>query len=118
MYPPIEQAGIDNRPTFGELLSDIVFHCDNNQVADALARKGASPWMYSFRHRPKCSPFGFGAAHGSEIAYVFNNFAEVLAEYKSDCKPSPEDLSLSKRIGELWTNFAKTGTPDVDLKRI
>merc|ERR1712217_120826 len=102
MYPPIETAAIDNRPLFSELLSDVVFHCDNNQVAAALARKGAFPWMYSFRHRPKCTALPFGAAHGSEIVFVFGNIAATIGSVKSDCKPSPEDLSLSRRIGQLW----------------
>merc|ERR1712241_1383436 len=101
MYPPIGVDGVDNRPRLSELVSDLVFHCDNNQVAHALASTGAAPWMYSFRHRPKCAPFGFGAAHASEIVYVFNNFAEVYDEFHVACTPSSEDMALAKRMGSL-----------------
>jgi para-nitrobenzyl esterase len=117
VYPPVEAPGIDNRPMLSELVSDLVFHCDNNQVAQALANKGAAPWLYSFRHRPACNVLGFGAAHGSEIAYVFQNFAEVYAEFNSTCTPSPEDFALSARMASLWASFARTGIPDTQWKR-
>lgn len=45
-----------------------------------------------------------GATHASEIGYVFGNLGP---DY------SAADRALSERMGAYWTNFAKTGDPNV-----
>jgi para-nitrobenzyl esterase len=51
---------------------------------------------------------GFGAAHATEIAYVFQNFG--LPPMNTEA--SPEDQALSDVMSSFWTNFAKRGDPN------
>lgn len=48
-----------------------------------------------------------GAAHASEISYVFGALASLR-----DVTVQPVDWALSGTIGAYWTNFAKTGNPN------
>ena len=49
----------------------------------------------------------YGAGHGSEIGYVFNNLrswnGSVIA---------PTDSAVAKMMNTYWANFAKTGNPN------
>ena len=51
---------------------------------------------------------GFGAAHATEIAYVFENFG--LPPMNTEA--SAEDQALSDVMSSYWTNFAKRGDPN------
>ena len=51
---------------------------------------------------------GFGAAHATEIAYVFQNFG--LPPMNNEA--TPEDRALSDAMSTYWTNFAKNGDPN------
>jgi hypothetical protein len=46
-----------------------------------------------------------GVHEGSEIAYVFGNFAPVMPATASD-------RAVSEEISSYWVNFAKTGDPN------
>jgi para-nitrobenzyl esterase len=50
----------------------------------------------------------FGAPHGSEIAYVFNN---LTARWGADTG-TPKDHEVAKMMNTYWANFAKTGDPN------
>jgi len=108
LYPIIE--GQDNRNALVDLVSDVTFHCPNREIGLALGAAGEAPWMYSFKRSPACPLFGFGlnvtgAAHASEIAYVFQElFTGTLS-----CMPPQEDVALAKAIGDLWGLFAREG---------
>jgi para-nitrobenzyl esterase len=49
----------------------------------------------------------FGAAHASEIPYVFNN----LRSRNNEPVP-PKDREVARMMISYWTNFAKTGDPN------
>jgi para-nitrobenzyl esterase len=51
-----------------------------------------------------------GAAHGSEIAYVF----ETLDKLHAGFVPSTEDLGMARLMHGYWIGFAKSGVPRVD----
>jgi para-nitrobenzyl esterase len=66
-------------------------------------------FVYYFSHRP---PYpdqpqfkDWGAAHASEIAYVFANFAPVMPA-------SASDRTVSDAVSSYWVNFAKKGDPN------
>jgi len=66
-------------------------------------------YVYYFNHRP---PYpnqpqfkDWGAAHGSEISYVFGNFTSAMP-------PGDTDKAVSEQLSTYWTNFAKTGKPN------
>jgi para-nitrobenzyl esterase len=50
----------------------------------------------------------YGARHGSEIAYVFNN----LNSRRGTVEITVVDEELARILNTYWANFAKTGSPD------
>jgi para-nitrobenzyl esterase len=52
-------------------------------------------------------PKPIGAAHASEILYVFRNLNPANASHVTD-----EQKALSEMMAKYWTNFAKTGDPN------
>jgi para-nitrobenzyl esterase len=53
------------------------------------------------------APIPVGAAHASELAYVFRHLDQNPA-----IKSTDEEKRLSDIISRYWTNFAKTGNPN------
>ena len=78
-------------------------------TARAITAKGAPAYIYLFSYvSPSMQQMmRYGAAHASEIAYVFNNLrswnGSVIA---------PKDSAVAKMMNTYWTNFAKTGNPN------
>jgi para-nitrobenzyl esterase len=66
-------------------------------------------YVYYFSHRPPYPNLplfkDWGAAHGGEIQYVFENFPAAMP-------PTASDRALSDEISSYWVNFAKTGDPN------
>ena len=106
LYPAVDENGVDNRNIAAQLFGAVTFHCDNRRVAQALSRAGAAPWVYSFNRKNPCFPFQ-GAAHGSEIPYVFNHVEAAWMD-NSSCAPLPEDYALARTVSGLWASFART----------
>jgi carboxylesterase type B len=62
-------------------------------------------YRYYYTHVPPTEAgAGLGCFHGSELAYVFGNL-DAAEGYGSS------DTVFSNQVMDLWTNFAKTGTP-------
>jgi para-nitrobenzyl esterase len=66
-------------------------------------------FMYYFTHRPPYPDLpmykDWGASHGGEIAYVFQNFP-------ANETPTSDDKSLSDQMASYWVNFAKKFDPN------
>jgi para-nitrobenzyl esterase len=66
-------------------------------------------YVYYFSHRPpypNAPQFkDWGAAHGGEIAYVFDNFTPAMPATASD-------RAVADEVSSYWVNFAKTGDPN------
>ncbi len=118
---------------YGEFARDILTAYPDNSETQALrsardlardATFGWSTWswarlqsstgkgkvfMYYFNHRPQYPDEArfkdWGAAHGSEIAFVFGNFTKQMPA-------TPEDKTVSEQLMLYWTNFAKYGNPN------
>ena len=78
-------------------------------TARAFVAKGTPAYLYLFSY---VSPsmqgrMRFGAAHGSEIPYVFNNLRT-----RNGATVDPKDEAVAKMINTYWANFAKTGDPN------
>jgi len=52
----------------------------------------------------------YGAGHGAEIAYVFNN----LDARWGASEATAEDEKVAEILNTYWANFAKTGNPNVN----
>ncbi len=78
-------------------------------TARAFAAKGAPAFIYLFSY---VSPsmqgrMRYGAAHGSEIPYVFDNLRG-----RTGATVAPKDQEVAKMMNTYWANFAKTGDPN------
>ena len=66
-------------------------------------------FLYYFTHRPPYPDLpqfkDWGASHGGEIAYVFQNFP-------ANETPTSDDKSLSDEMAAYWVNFAKKFDPN------
>jgi para-nitrobenzyl esterase len=76
--------------------------CPTLDVAVRAAAAGSPVFMYNF-DMPLDSVDGpLGAAHATEIVYVFGTLPSF----------TPEQAAVSLRMQQYWTQFAKTGDPN------
>lgn len=78
-------------------------------TARAFAAKGSPAYVYLFSYvSPSMQArMRFGAAHASEIPYVFGNLRN-----RSGAAPDPKDQEVSRMMNTYWVNFAKSGDPN------
>ena len=77
-------------------------------AADTTAAIGAPVYMYHFTHVADTALKKYGACHGSELPYVFGNFAGDQVSIPD----TTAEVQLSQNIIKYWTNFVKTGNPN------
>ncbi|XP_074527856.1 neuroligin-2b isoform X2 [Halichoeres trimaculatus] len=95
---------------------------DHQWVAPAVATaklhaEFQSPvFFYTFHHhcQTEARPEWADAAHGDEIPYVFG-IPMVGATDLFPCNFSKNDVMLSAVVMTYWTNFAKTGDPNLPV---
>jgi para-nitrobenzyl esterase len=93
-----------------DLFRDSAFAWNTWSWARLQSRTGKGKvYVYYFSHRPPYPDLpqfkDWGAAHGGEISYVFENFAANMS-------PSAADKAVSDEVSSYWVNFAKTGDPN------
>ncbi|WP_290794997.1 carboxylesterase/lipase family protein [Flavihumibacter sp. UBA7668] len=78
-------------------------------TATSFTAIGAPAFIYLFSYvSPSMQQrMRFGAAHASEIPYVFDNLIS-----RNGSSVAPEDQKMAKLMNRYWTNFAKTGNPN------
>jgi para-nitrobenzyl esterase len=78
-------------------------------TARAVVAKGKPAYIYLFSYvSPSMKGFmRFGAAHASEIGYVFDNLRT-----RNGADTIAKDHDVAKMMNAYWTNFAKTGDPN------
>ena len=104
----------DGNTDFAEMLTmvntDKVWAEPARFTASAFADKDAPAYVYLFSYVPASMQerMRYGASHGSEIAYVFNNLS---SRWGADT-PTPKDQEVARMMNTYWANFAKTGDPN------
>lgn len=124
-YAPVDMPGIDNRGSVANVISDLLFHCPARNIAVELTKQGHAPWLYSFRHQPACLSLPVpGAAHGTEIAYVFDYYGVPAGTVCRDLNGNAtnftlpaQDVALAKRMSGMWADFARNGKPEANWPR-
>lgn len=78
-------------------------------TARAFVAKGAPAYIYLFSYvSPSMQArMRYGAAHASEISYVFNNLVA-----RNGATVAPKDQEVARMMNTYWANFAKTGDPN------
>ncbi|WP_232064720.1 carboxylesterase/lipase family protein [Mycobacterium cookii] len=107
-YPP-DHFGGDVSLAYSAAITDGVFACTTDRLADSLSRN-APVYAYEFDdpHAPapeplRDAPFPVGASHSLELAYLFN--VGGLAPFDA------AQQVLSDQMISYWTRFVSTGTP-------
>jgi para-nitrobenzyl esterase len=78
-------------------------------TARAFTAQGAPAYIYLFSYvSPSMQGWmRYGAAHGSEIPYVFDNLNN-----RNGAALAPKDQEVAKMMNTYWANFAKNGDPN------
>jgi para-nitrobenzyl esterase len=97
-----------------EVETDLLITEPDRHLARQMARQGLPAFVYHFSYVPAAArPTSFGAAHGSEITYVFDNLSDVPVTYGSRQIPAatPDDHKIAEAMHAYWVAFAKSGDP-------
>ncbi|XP_071493574.1 acetylcholinesterase-like [Diadema antillarum] len=101
---------------------DNVFACPSIELANRLVEAGRIVYPYIMTHEPSHSWWSsdakwMGATHAEDIAYVFGSPLLIAAD---DDGPSEgrgrfneAEVGISRQIMKYWSNFAKTGNPNL-----
>lgn len=106
----------DDDKSFEEVISlfntDWVWAEPARFTAKTFAKSGASTFLYQFGYVPDTMKewMPFGAGHGAEVLYVFDN----LDSRRRGPKPTSKDRQVAQIMNAYWANFAKTGNPNGD----
>ncbi|XP_051580599.1 acetylcholinesterase-like [Myxocyprinus asiaticus] len=104
-----EQSKQKNRDALGWLVGDRYFSCPSLDFARRYVEHGGSVRLYLFHHRSGFNPWPqwMGVMHGDEIPFVFGIPLNKTFGF------SEEEKTMSQRIMEHWSNFARVGDPNV-----
>jgi len=103
-------------PVLGSVMAqwatDSQFRCGT--VAELIwhSRAGNTAYQFQFSRVPPGRE-AVGAAHGSELPYVFGTLS-IAARNPNSAKYDSVDANVSDQMERYWTNFAKSGNPDGD----
>jgi para-nitrobenzyl esterase len=83
------------------------------RYANAHAKLGAKTFMYEFAWPSSYQNGDYGAYHGLELPFVFNNLSNLTGE-RGMLGPKGAPQSLADKTQDAWVQFAKTGNPGWD----
>ncbi len=101
-------------PVYGAAMAqwatDTQFRCGTVAELNWHSQAGNVSYQFQFS-RVAPGRESVGAAHGSELPYVFGTLSSVGSRPN---RPDYDatDAAVSAQIGQYWTNFAKTGNPN------
>ncbi len=102
MYPVGSEDEI--RKAVVQQITDAWFVQPTRRYLRDMQRQGNMTWMYHFTRTSPSWPV-LGAAHAAEIGYVFNTL--------EDDQLKDGDRKIANAMIQYWTQFAKTGNPNV-----
>lgn len=96
---------------FSAIQSDIIFRVPTNRMLEARAKGGGKTWAYSFDHKSDSFDGKMGAAHASELPYVFNSLDSIKSKRVRDLVGSRPSQALADKMHGAWVSFIKNGDP-------
>jgi para-nitrobenzyl esterase len=112
-YPPDHYGG-DASLAYSAAVTDGVFSCIADRLADSLSQRGSSAPVYAYEFddprapAPKPLqhvPFPVGASHSLEVRYLFNVGGAPPLD--------PAQRTLSDQMISYWSHFVTDGAPKV-----
>lgn len=91
-----------------DMMGDDIFGVNIRMAAESNEATGQPTFAYHFTRLPPSDKQTVGAYHTAEIPFVFNSIEPALGN-------SNEDELLADAMGTYWTNFAKTGNPNMPV---
>jgi para-nitrobenzyl esterase len=100
----------NNHPVWrmAEFYNEVMFRLPMIRQAEGHARRGGKVYLYYWT-KESVLPYR-KACHAVELAYVFGNVDETI--YTGE----KADPVLTKRVMNMWANFARTGDPSIEGK--
>lgn len=91
------------------IFEDYVVDCGIVRTMKSLAETGNTVYGYYFTHRSSLIPLAkwLGVPHALELLYLSGY------PFKNELIFTEEDRTLAKRMIRYWSNFAKSGNPNV-----
>lgn len=83
------------------------------RYANAHAKLGIKTYMYEFAWPSSYQNGDYGAYHGLELPFVFNNLDNLIGE-RGMLGPKGAPQTLANKTQDAWVQFAKTGNPGWD----
>jgi para-nitrobenzyl esterase len=97
-----------------ELTTDALITEPDRLLARDMAAQGLPAYVYHFSYVPAAArAASFGAAHGAEVGYVFQNLPDHpirLGAYTIPAATS-DDQKVETEMHAYWVQFAKSGDP-------
>jgi para-nitrobenzyl esterase len=90
--------------------TDTQFRCGTVAQLVWHSRAGNRGYQFQFSRVPSGRE-SVGAAHGSEIPYVFGTLA-IAGRAQNAPKYDSTDIAVSGQMQQYWVNFARTGDPN------
>jgi len=103
LYPGLENG---KEEAESSMLGDSIFGSKARFYAVQASKAGQPVYLYFFSRTPPSPKQTAGAFHGAEIPFVHGKSNIILPLYE-------KDLGLSRIMIDYWTQFAKTGNPNV-----
>jgi carboxylesterase type B len=101
----------DSYSVLERVQSDALYRMRSIQAAEIHSHASSSKtYMYQFEYETKGFDGAFGAFHGFDSAFMFNNLSP-LGVCLGDEGGVREAQALANSISDAWAAFARTGTP-------
>ncbi len=105
LYPPADYE--TNLARYQAIWTDVTFGCPAIDFAATVP----NTYTYHFTYVSAANPFGLGATHGAELAFVFGHPEGIIGLADAF---DPESIDVSGAIQQAWVEFAATGSPGAD----
>nr|CAD7263059.1 unnamed protein product [Timema shepardi] len=116
---PVNEETLQN---YVDMQSDLHFnHGFYKSVKLQIEQSNSPIYAYEYDHKKSINFKDFsnapenmpGAGHGEELFIIFNS-----SFFSSDSEPNTEDATVRTYIVKFWTNFAKTGNPNIPEEEV
>ena len=103
--------GSDSYTVLERIQSDALYRMRSIQAAEIHSDTGnGKTYMYQFEYETKGLNGAFGAFHGFDAAFMFNNLSTLGASLGDETDVA-EAQALANTITDAWAAFARTGVP-------